>query len=257
MTDASSNRLLVADDDAELLALIGFTLRHAGFDVDTAVDGVRALEKLERGPFGLTVLDINMPGIDGFGVCERLRASSTIPVIMLSARNHETDIVRALELGADDYITKPFSPRTLVARIRALLRRTAQADAPTIEGGGATLDVERHALHCGGAVLPLTPLETGVLQVLLRNTGRLVTSARLAAEAWGRAGTEERHALKQVVYRLRRKLEDCGPLANALQTTRSAGYRWVGDRPAAEAPAAGSWGTPASDAPSGRKLPPR
>src|ERR1044071_2404969 len=95
MTDMSSNRLLVADDDAELLALIGFALRHAGFEVDTAVDGARALDKLQRETFGLTVLDINMPGIDGFGVCERLRATSTIPVIMLSARNHEADVVRA------------------------------------------------------------------------------------------------------------------------------------------------------------------
>src|SRR5262245_7524655 len=124
MTDQGSNRLLVADDDAELLALLGFALRHAGFDVDTAADGTRAIEKLEREPFGLTVLDINMPGLDGFGVCARLRATSSIPVIMLSARSHEADILRALELGADDYVTKPFSPRTLVARIRALLRRT-------------------------------------------------------------------------------------------------------------------------------------
>jgi DNA-binding response OmpR family regulator len=171
-----------------------------------------------------------MPGLDGFSVCERLRSRSSIPVIMLSARNHEADIVHAFEIGADDYITKPFSPRTLVARIRALLRRTATADTPTIEGGGATLDVEQRALRCGSTQLQLTPLETGVLQVLLRNSGRLVTTERLATEAWGRAGTEERHALKQVVYRLRRKLEEHPLLVGALQTTRSAGYRWVGDR---------------------------
>jgi DNA-binding response OmpR family regulator len=230
MTDEGANRLLVADDDAELLALIGFALRHAGFDVDTAVDGLRALEKLERESFGLTVLDINMPGIDGFSVCERLRKTSMIPVIMLSARNHEADIVRALELGADDYITKPFSPRTLVARIRSLLRRTVNLDTPTIEGGGATLDVEQRTLRCNGAELRLTPLETAVLHVLLRHTGRIVTSQRLAAEVWGRAAADERHALKQVVYRLRRKLEEHEPLANVLQTTRSAGYRWAGDR---------------------------
>ena len=166
MTEVSSNRLLVADDDAELLALFGFALRHAGFDVDTAVHGVRAIEKLERESFGLTVLDINMPGLDGFGVCERMRARSSIPVIMLSARNHEADVVRALDLGADDHITKPFSPRTFVARIRALLRRTAAADTPTIEGGGARLDVDQRALRCRGTELRLTPLETGVLQSL-------------------------------------------------------------------------------------------
>ncbi len=147
---------------------------------------------------------------------------------MLSARSQEEDIVHALSLGADDYITKPFSPRTLVARIRALLRRAATADITSIEAGGATLDIERNELHVADIDVQLTPLETRVLNALFRHAGRLVTSDRLAAEAWGRAGAEERHALKQVVYRLRRKLEDTTSFQDLLETTRGAGYRWVG-----------------------------
>lgn len=221
-------RLLVADDDPELLALVGFALRNAGYDVQLATDGDRALEALHANPFALTVLDVNMPGKDGFTVCETLRLSSTIPVIMLSARSEEADIVHALEIGADDYVTKPFSPRTLIARIRALLRRSAAAEATVVQAGGVTLDIERRALRSGALELPLTPLETRVLQVLMRNSGRLVSSDRLATEAWGRAGAEERHALKQVIYRLRRKLESTASLAGLLATTRSAGYRWSG-----------------------------
>ncbi len=229
-SSTETGRLLVADDDAELLALIGFTLRHAGFDVVTAADGNLALEALRRDPFALTVLDINMPGIDGFMVCETLRARSTMPVIMLSARNEEADIVRALEIGADDYVTKPFSPRMLIARIRALLRRATSAEDTVIESGGATLDVELRLLRVATVEFQLTPLETRVLQVLMKSPGRIVSTERLAMEAWGRAGPEERHALKQVVYRLRRKLEARTALTGLLETTRSAGYRWAGSQ---------------------------
>jgi DNA-binding response OmpR family regulator len=169
-----------------------------------------------------------MPGLDGFTVCERIRTRSSVPVIMLSARDREEDIVHALSIGADDYITKPFSPRTLVARIRALLRRAATADVTSIEAGGAKLDLERNELHVADIDVALTPLETRVLNALFRSAGRLVTTDRLATEAWGRAGAEERHALKQVVYRLRRKLEDTTSFHGLLETTRGAGYRWVG-----------------------------
>jgi DNA-binding response OmpR family regulator len=221
--------VLVADDDADLLALIAFALRNVGFDVAAVPDGTHALAELTGAtPYRLAVLDVNMPGLDGFAVCERVRTRSSLPVIMLSARNHEEDIVHALSIGADDYITKPFSPRTLVARIRALLRRAATADSTSLEAGGATLDLERNELHVADIDVQLTPLETRVLNALFRHAGRLVTSDRLAAEAWGRAGAEERHALKQVVYRLRRKLEDTTTFHGLLETTRGAGYRWVG-----------------------------
>jgi DNA-binding response OmpR family regulator len=226
--DVETGRLLVADDDADLLALIEFALRNAGFAVTTAADGTRALDAFGRGTFELVVLDVNMPGADGFTVCSTLRARAATPVIMLSARTDEADIVRAFELGADDYVTKPFSPRTLIARIRALLRRAAAIEDSVIDTGGARLDVERRSLLLAACEFPLTPLETRVLHVLMRNAGRVVSTERLATEAWGRAGHEERHALKQVVYRLRRKLERRTALTDVLETTRSAGYRWVG-----------------------------
>lgn len=222
----ATHHVLVADDDAELLALIAFALRNADFDVVTVTDGQLALDALAASHFDLAVLDINMPQRDGFAVCEHLRGSSSIPVIMLSARSDEADIVHALSIGADDYITKPFSPRTLIARIRALLRRSADANITELAVGAATLDIERHALRIGATQVPLTPLETNVLRQLFRTPGRLVTTERLASEAWGRAGSEERHALKQVVYRLRRKLEHLTTIPDLVETTRGAGYRW-------------------------------
>jgi len=224
-----NGHLLVADDDADLLALIAFALRNVGFEVVGVADGTQALsELLGPTPYRLAVLDVNMPGLDGFAVCESVRRESDLPVLILSARNLEEDIVHALSIGADDYITKPFSPRTLVARVRALLRRTASAEVTSIEVGSATLDLERNALQIADTHVPLTPLETRVLRSLFRHPGRLVPTDRLAADAWGRAGAEERHALKQVVYRLRRKLEDTTSFADLLETTRGAGYRWVG-----------------------------
>lgn len=226
--------LLVADDDRELLAVTSFALRHAGFGVVTAENGTVALDLLQRERFGLALLDINMPGADGFAVCEAIRHRSRIPVIVLSARDSEADIVRALETGADDYIKKPFSPRMLIARIQALLRRSATAEVKVVETDGARLDLESRSLDLDGRSIVLTPLEASILQLLLADAGRLVSVERLATAAWGRAGTEERHALKQCVYRLRFKLEDRTGNGNWLETVRNGGYRWVDQRGAAE-----------------------
>jgi DNA-binding response OmpR family regulator len=220
------NRILIADDDAELLALIGFALRNAGFQVVATGDGASALEIFEREPLALMILDIMMPGADGFSVCEKVRTRSSMPVIILSARNNENDIVRALEIGADDYLTKPFSPRTLLARIHAILRRSDLSPRVTLETGGARLDVERHLLSFEATETHLTPLETLLLQALMTTPGRTVSTERLVTEAWGRTGAEERHALKQVIYRLRRKLETRTTIADRLRTLRNAGYRW-------------------------------
>ncbi len=228
-TPSPVDRVLVADDDADILALTAFALRNAGFEVITVPDGAQALAQISHSTFTLAVLDVTMPGLSGFAVCEQVRAFSALPVMMLSARNHEADIVHAFEIGADDYVTKPFSPRTLIARIRALLRRAASVDTTTLEVGSATLNLERRSLHVDGMELNLTPLETSVLRTLFKNTGRLVSAERLANDAWGRAGSEERHALKQVIYRLRRKLEKQTARADLLETSRNAGYRWTCD----------------------------
>jgi DNA-binding response OmpR family regulator len=220
------NRILVADDDHELRALTGFALRNAGFEVVAAGDGTSALKIFESEPLALIILDIMMPGTDGFTVCEAVRTRSATPVIMLSARNSEDDIVRALEIGADDYLTKPFSPRTLLARIHAILRRSDLVAQAMVEAGGATLDIERHVLRFEESETHLTPLETLLLKSLMSTPGRTVSTERLVTEAWGRSGSEERHALKQVIYRLRRKLETRTSIADRLRTLRNAGYRW-------------------------------
>jgi DNA-binding response OmpR family regulator len=222
--------ILVVDDDVELLALISFTLRNAGFHVTEARDGRGALDAFAREPPSLVVLDIMMPGVDGFQVCAAVRTRSSTPVIVLSARSDESDIVRALEIGADDYLTKPFSPRTLIARARAILRRSERREGPTLEVEGATLDVAQHLLRLGSLEIRLTPLETLLLRSLMQAPGRTVSTEKLVTDAWGRTGAEERHALKQVIYRLRRKLDDHTELANHLQTLRNAGYRWGAER---------------------------
>lgn len=229
LLEAQSARILAADDDSDLLALVGFTLRHAGFEVVTAKDGNSALEKFASEKPSLLILDINMPGVDGFTVCETIRAQSTVPILMLSARDQETDMVRALEAGADGYLTKPFSPRTLIARTRAVLRRAQPSEVNRLTVDGIRLDIESHSIYTDGGSIHLTRLETKVLQILMSTAGRTVSADRLVTEAWGRTGSEERHALKQVVYRLRRKL-DAEPLTrDRLQTTRNSGYRWRAD----------------------------
>ncbi len=223
---ANSARILVADDDADLLALVEFSLRHAGFEVVSARDGLAALAAFDSGRFSLLVLDINMPGADGFTVCATVRTRSSLPIVMLTARDQEADMVRALEAGADAYLAKPFSPRTLIARLRALLRRTSESDVPEVIVGGHVLKPESHSLLANGSELHLTRLETRVLYTLMTNAGRTISADRLLMDAWGRSGPEERHALKQVIYRLRRKLADQPEAAELLNTNRNAGYRW-------------------------------
>ena len=150
-----------------------------------------------------------------------------MPIIMLSARNSDSDIVHALEIGADDYVTKPFSYATLIARVQALLRRSANAEVSKIESDGAVLDLERRTLDIADQSLALTPLEASILQSLFSTPGRLVAMEQIATAAWGRAGPEERHALRQCMHRLRRKLEDAVGSSNHLKTVRGGGYRWV------------------------------
>ncbi len=227
MSSSTAVTVLVADDDEDIRALVAFTLRRAGFTVVTAHDGSSAFQRLEGEPFKLAVLDINMPNSDGFAVCSYIRHHSRMPVMMLSARDSDADIVHALELGADDYIKKPFSPRTLLARVQALLRRSDEVEVTTIEAEGATLDLGRRTLEIAEQELELTPLEAALLRSLFEQRGRLVPMEQLATAAWGRAGAEERHALRQCMHRLRRKLEERTGSSVALETVRGGGYRWA------------------------------
>ena len=223
-------KILIADDDSDLLGLIGFTLTQAGYLVVKATDGPTALRAHEAEQPDLIVLDINMPGASGFQVCEAVRQKSRVPIMMLTARGEEEDLVRALELGADDYLTKPFSPRTLLARVKALLRRAGVDTAAPLAAGRIKLDVDEHTVQVGdGEPIRLTKLELRLLQMLLANSDHTVSSDRLLMHVWGHRGAGDRQLLKQLVHRLRHKIEVDPALPQLLQTVPGAGYRLIVD----------------------------
>jgi DNA-binding response OmpR family regulator len=201
-------KILVVDDDLELLGLIGFALRQAGYLAISANDGGTALAVFEHEQPDLVILDVNLPDTNGFEICRRIRAESRTPIMMLTVRSGEEDQVRGLDGGADDYLTKPFSPRTLLARVRALLRR-AEIDRPApLAAGDITLDVERQAVSVGGtAPVRLTSLEFRLLQYLLANAGHTIPAEKLTTHVWGYRGVGDRQLLKQLVHRLRQKIE--------------------------------------------------
>ena len=222
-------KVLVADDDAELRELIAFTLAQAGYLVIKASDGSAAVRLFSAESPDLVVLDINMPALSGFQVCEAIRARSRVPVMMLTVRGEEEDLVRALGLGADDYLTKPFSPRTLLARIRALLRRAGMESTAPVAVGRIGLDLNEHTVRIGeGEAVRLTKLELRLLQMLLANAGHTVSSERLLVQVWGHRSGGDRQLLKQLVHRLRQKIE-ADPAAPALLRTAAAGYKLVVD----------------------------
>ncbi|MFZ1098049.1 MAG: response regulator transcription factor [Steroidobacteraceae bacterium] len=222
-------KVLVADDDADLRELIAFGLAQAGYLVIKAADGPAALERFAAESPDLVVLDINMPGMSGFQVCDAIRRGSRVPVLMLTVRGEEEDLVRALDLGADDYLTKPFSPRTLLARIRALLRRSGMEPGAPLAAGRVTLDVTEHAVRIGTAPpVRLTKLELRLLQMLLAHAGRTVNSDHLLVHVWGHRSGGDRQLLKQLVHRLRQKIE-ADPSAPSLLRTAAAGYKLLVD----------------------------
>jgi DNA-binding response OmpR family regulator len=222
-------KVMVADDDTDLRDLIAFTLGQAGYLVIKANDGPAAVRLFAEESPDLVVLDINMPGLSGFQVCEAIRARSRVPVMMLTVRGEEEDLVRALGLGADDYLTKPFSPRTLLARIRALLRRAGMESTSPVAAGRIALDLGEHTVRIGeGETVRLTKLELRLLQMLLANAGHTVNSERLLVQVWGHRSGGDRQLLKQLVHRLRQKIE-ADPAAPALLRTAAAGYKLVVD----------------------------
>ena len=221
-------KILVADDDRDLRDLVGFTLTQAGYLVIKAPDGAAAIRSVAEEAPDLVILDINMPGASGFQVCETVRRSSRAPIMMLTVRGEEEDLVRALELGADDYLTKPFSPRTLLARAKALLRRAGTESTSILSAGKLTLDTEEHTVRIGEAEpVRLTKLELRLLQMLLASAGRTVSSDRLLVHVWGHRGSGDRQLLKQLVHRLRQKIEHDPASPRLLQTAAGAGYKLV------------------------------
>jgi len=224
-------KILVVDDDADLLALVGFALTQAGYAVVKAPDVKTARRVFDAEAPDLAILDINLPDGDGFDVCEAIRERSRIPVMMLTARGEEEDLVKALDIGADDYLTKPFSPRTLLARVKALLRRAGLETGGAMSAGGLSLDLEAHALQVRDAApVKLTKLETRLLQILIANAGHVVSTERLLTHVWGHRGSGDRQLLKQLVHRLRQKIEADPAEPQYLQTESGAGYRLAVER---------------------------
>jgi DNA-binding response OmpR family regulator len=220
--------ILAADDDHDLLALIAFTLSQAGYRVVQANDGAMAIKMFAAESPDLVLLDINMPHATGFQVCESIRRKSRVPIMMLTVRGEEEDLVRAIELGADDYLTKPFSPRTLLARIKALLRRSGVENTAPLAAGRIQLNTVEHLLQVGTKEpVRLTKLELRLMHLLLANAGHTVSSDRLLMQVWGHKGAGDRQLLKQLVHRVRQKIEIDPANPQILQTSASAGYKLI------------------------------
>jgi DNA-binding response OmpR family regulator len=219
-------RVLVVEDDLALSDVVSFTLRRAGYEVTTAHDGLAAVEAFEQVSPDLILLDLNLPRLDGLGVCRQVRAVSDVPIIILSVRAGDEAVVRGLEMGADDYMVKPFSPTQLVARIRAVMRRVGVSATPTtLTVGGLTLDRSRSEavrLH-DGAAIRLTALELKLLEALMLHPGQVLPSDTLIATVWGPEGGD-RTMLKQLMYRLRAKIEIDASNPLTIETVPGIGY---------------------------------
>jgi DNA-binding response OmpR family regulator len=218
-------KALVVDDDRVLADLVAFTLRREGFQVIQAHDGEVALRRWQGEQPDLVVLDVNIPGPDGFTVCQRIREQDDTPIILLTVRGEEDDIVRGLGLGADDYITKPFSPRQLVARTQAVLRRAGKASiSPIREVGQLVLDPNRREVCIAeGEPISLTALETKLLNYLMLNAGHVLTIEAIIDHVWGPEGGD-RDMLRQLVRRLRSKIEPDPANPIYIETVSGLGY---------------------------------
>jgi DNA-binding response OmpR family regulator len=218
-------KILIVDDDLELLGLIGFALRQTGYLALSAANGAEALALFEREQPDLVILDVNLPDMNGFEICRRIRAEARTPIMMLSVRGSEEDQVQGLDGGADDYLTKPFSPRTLLARVRALLRRSEIERPSAHTAGDLALDVERQSVSMRGAApIRLTSLEFRLLQYLLANAGHTIPAERLTTHVWGYRGVGDKQLLKQLVHRLRQKIEHSPAEPRYLITVAGIGY---------------------------------
>jgi two-component system, OmpR family, response regulator RegX3 len=221
-------RVLVVEDEESYSDALAYMLRKEGFDVDIATNGDDALAEFDRSGADIVLLDLMLPGTPGTEVCRQLRQVSTVPVIMVSAKDTEVDKVVGLELGADDYITKPYSPRELVARVRAVLRRGQEAERvpATLESGRVRMDVERHVVTVEGDEVRLPLKEFELLEMFLRNTGRVLTRGQLIDRIWGADYVGDTKTLDVHVKRLRAKVEPDPANPRHLVTVRGLGYKY-------------------------------
>ena len=222
-------RILVVEDEESFSDPLSYLLRREGYEVAVADDGPAALDEFERNGADLVLLDLMLPGLPGTEVCRRLRSRSNVPVIMLTAKDSEIDKVVGLELGADDYVTKPYSARELVARIRAVLRRGTEAEPSTeaaLAAGPVRLDVDRHVVAVDGQPVSLPLKEFDLLELLLRNAGRVLTRGQLIDRVWGADYVGDTKTLDVHVKRLRAKLEPDPANPRYLVTVRGLGYKF-------------------------------
>jgi two-component system, OmpR family, response regulator RegX3 len=221
-------RVLVVEDEETYREALSFLLEREGFEVSLAETGPDALATFDREGADIVLLDVMLPGLPGTEVCRQIRQISQVPVIMVSARDEEVDKVVGLELGADDYVTKPYSPRELLARIRAVLRRGTEGpelDPQILEAAGVRMDVERHVVTLHGAPVALPLKEFDLLEVLLRNAGRVLTRGQLIERVWGADYIGDTKTLDVHITRLRARIEDDPRTPQLLLTVRGLGYK--------------------------------
>ncbi|MCU0657828.1 MAG: response regulator transcription factor [Polyangiaceae bacterium] len=225
-----SRKILLVDDDPHLRDVVLYALQREGFAVEAAVNGLQALEFFgQRGPFDLVVLDVMMPELDGLEVCRRLRQGSRVPIVFLSSRDEEIDKILGLELGGDDYVTKPFSVRELLARVKAVLRRLSEpapaaGEAPALlTWGPIRLDPARHEVSCGEAALRLTVTEFGLLLALMERPGRVLSRGQLMEVAYSYDNLITERTIDTHVKRIRKKFRDAGH--DPIETVYGLGYK--------------------------------
>jgi two-component system, OmpR family, response regulator RegX3 len=231
MSTGAPERILLVDDDAGVRDVVAFTLRREGFEVDEERDGPSALEAGRTGRYSLIVLDVMLPGLSGVEVCRALRAESDVPILMLTARDAEADRVLGLELGADDYVTKPFSSAELLSRVRAILRRReldrAGGGGIVRELGGLKLDLGRHEVLVDGERVHLTLSEFKVLSLLAEQPDSVISRRRLMQHLWSSEYVGDEHACEVHISNLRRKIERDPSHPERLLTVRGSGYKLV------------------------------
>jgi two-component system response regulator RegX3 len=224
-------RVLVVEDEESFSDALAFMLRREGYEVEVSGDGNEALDQFEKNGADLVLLDLMLPGLAGTEVCRQIRTKSTVPIIMLTAKDGEIDKVVGLEIGADDYVTKPFSSRELLARVRAVLRRHGETDEllpMTIQTGPVRLDVERHVVTVRGESVQMPLKEFDLLEFLVRNSGRVLTRSQLIDRVWGSDYVGDTKTLDVHVKRLRAKIEEDPANPVHLLTVRGLGYKFEG-----------------------------
>ncbi len=224
--------ILIVEDEKSLSEPLAFLLGREGYETRIANDGLKAIVEFDRGGIDLVLLDLMLPGLPGTEVCKEIRTRSAVPIIMVSAKDAEVDIVVGLELGADDYVTKPYSTRELLARIRAVMRRRIEPDGSLddtiLEAGDVRMDLERHTVQVRGTEVNMPLKEFELLELLMRNTGRVLTRGQLIDRVWGVDYYGDTKTLDVHIKRIRSRIEESPSEPTMLVTVRGLGYRFEG-----------------------------